>query len=72
MPKLQPWCLHSIFNLGFNYSIRIVADGNYGSYNKANKSWNGMIGELLNQVLVLNILKFRFFIYGALFKHETD
>ena len=48
-----------------------MADGNYGSYNKANKSWNGMIGELLNQVLVLNILKFRLFIYGALFKHET-
>ena len=35
--------------LGFNYTIKIVADGNYGSYNEKNKTWNGMIGELLSQ-----------------------
>ena len=35
--------------LGFNYTINIVADGNYGSYNDKNKTWNGMIGELLSQ-----------------------
>ena len=36
--------------LEFNYTINIVADGNYGSYNKQNNTWNGMIGELLSQV----------------------
>ena len=36
--------------LGFNYTIRIVEDGKYGSYDKATDSWNGMIGELLSQV----------------------
>ena len=36
--------------LEFNYSINIVADGSYGSYNKLNNTWNGMIGELLSQV----------------------
>ena len=35
--------------LGFNYTINLVADGNYGSYNEKNKTWNGMIGELLSQ-----------------------
>ncbi len=37
--------------LGFNYSINPVADGKYGSFNSKNKTWNGMIGELLAQVL---------------------
>ena len=36
--------------LEFNYTINIVADGSYGSYNKQNNTWNGMIGELLSQV----------------------
>lgn len=35
--------------LGFNYSIHIVADGAYGSYNPKTDTWNGMIGELLAQ-----------------------
>ena len=39
--------------LGFNYTIRIVEDGKYGSYDKATDSWNGMIGELLSQVLYI-------------------
>ena len=34
---------------GFNYTIRIVADGAHGSYNKETGMWNGMIGELLSQ-----------------------
>ena len=43
--------IHSISKiLGFNYSIRIVADGNYGSYSAKTQTWNGMIGELLSQV----------------------
>ena len=36
--------------LEFNYTINLVEDGNYGSFNKKNKTWNGMIGELLSQV----------------------
>lgn len=35
--------------LGFNYTINPVGDGKYGSYNSKNKTWNGMIGELLSQ-----------------------
>lgn len=43
--------VHSISKiLGFNYSIRIVADGAYGSFDKKTETWNGMIGELLTQV----------------------
>lgn len=36
---------------GFNYSIRLVEDGAHGTYNKEAGTWNGMIGELLSQVL---------------------
>ena len=36
--------------LNFDYEIRIVADGNYGSMDKDTGQWNGMIGELLSQV----------------------
>ena len=32
--------------LGFNYTIKLVEDGNYGSFNKETGKWNGMIGEL--------------------------
>uniref|UniRef100_A0A0A1XQS4 Glutamate receptor 1 n=2 Tax=Zeugodacus cucurbitae TaxID=28588 RepID=A0A0A1XQS4_ZEUCU len=35
--------------LGFNYKIQLVPDGNYGSFNKQNGEWNGMIRELLEQ-----------------------
>ena len=48
--------------LGFNYTIRIVEDGKYGSYDKATDSWNGMIGELLSQV---------FYIYELNKNHDT-
>ena len=41
--------------LGFNYTINIVADGKYGSYNAKNKTWNGMVGELLSQVRKIEI-----------------
>ena len=36
--------------LKFNYTIHIVKDRSYGSYNEKNDTWNGMIGELLSQV----------------------
>ena len=39
--------------LGFNYTIRIVEDGNYGSYDSTSGTWNGMIGELLSQESLL-------------------
>ena len=35
--------------LGFNYTIRLVEDGKYGSIDKKSGQWNGMIGELLSQ-----------------------
>nr|XP_053639399.1 glutamate receptor ionotropic, kainate 2-like [Cherax quadricarinatus] len=38
--------------LGFNYTIRIAADGSHGKYDDKKKRWNGMIGELLDQNMV--------------------
>lgn len=35
--------------LGFNYSIRLVPDGRYGSFNKDTGEWDGMVRELLEQ-----------------------
>lgn len=35
--------------LGFNYTIRLVEDGAYGSKDSKTGEWNGMIGELLNR-----------------------
>ena len=35
--------------LGFNYTIKLVADWNYGSYDKVKGEWSGMIGELQSQ-----------------------
>ena len=35
--------------VGFDYIIRPVKDGMYGSLNDDN-SWNGMVGELVRQV----------------------
>lgn len=36
--------------LGFDYEIRIVADGSYGSLNKKTGEWNGMIREVIDGV----------------------
>ena len=35
--------------LGFNYTIKLVDDGKYGSFDKKLGKWNGMIGELQDQ-----------------------
>ena len=35
--------------LGFNYTIKLVSDGRYGSLNKETKEWDGMMKELLDQ-----------------------
>lgn len=39
--------------LGFNYTLKLVPDGRYGSYNEDTKEWDGMMGELLQQVIFL-------------------
>lgn len=36
--------------LGFNYTFKLVEDGNYGIWDKTQNRYNGMIGELLSQV----------------------
>ncbi len=45
--------------LEFNYSIKWVDDGAYGSKNKETGEWNGLIGELLSQVSLLIELLFQ-------------
>ena len=35
--------------LGFNYTIKLVPDGRYGSLNRETKEWDGMMKELLDQ-----------------------
>jgi len=46
--------------LGFNYTLKLVPDGRYGSYNEDTKEWDGMMGELLQQVCP-NIKNNRFY-----------
>lgn len=36
-------------DLRFNYTLKLVPDGRYGSYNENTKEWDGMMGELLQQ-----------------------
>ena len=36
--------------LGFNYIVKPVNDGNYGSKNKSNGQWDGVVGEILTGV----------------------
>lgn len=48
--------------LGFNYTLKLVPDGRYGSYNEDTKEWDGMMGELLQQVSVLIFSLFIFFV----------
>uniref|UniRef100_A0A0P4WGS7 Ionotropic glutamate receptor L-glutamate and glycine-binding domain-containing protein n=1 Tax=Scylla olivacea TaxID=85551 RepID=A0A0P4WGS7_SCYOL len=36
--------------LGFNYTIKIADDAQHGKFDKKLGRWNGMIGELLDQV----------------------
>jgi hypothetical protein len=40
--------------LGFNYTIRLVEDGQYGSYDKNADTWTGMMGELLSQACCIS------------------
>lgn len=41
--------------LGFNYTIRLVPDGRYGSYNKDTGEWDGMVRELLESRADLSV-----------------
>lgn len=36
--------------LGFKYRFEVVPDGNYGSFNKVTKKWNGLVKQLLDRV----------------------
>lgn len=36
--------------LQFNYTIHKVKDNAYGSYDPVAKNWNGLVGELMNDV----------------------
>lgn len=36
----------------FTYTFELVPDGNYGSYNDVNKSWDGLIKRLLDHVRI--------------------
>ena len=42
--------------VGFTYSLHQVPDGNFG-YRKPDGSWDGMIGELVTKVRLLNANK---------------
>uniref|UniRef100_A0A8D8RHZ1 Glutamate receptor 1 n=1 Tax=Cacopsylla melanoneura TaxID=428564 RepID=A0A8D8RHZ1_9HEMI len=35
--------------LGFNYTLKLVPDGRYGSLNRQTNEWDGMVRELLDQ-----------------------
>lgn len=41
--------------LGFNYTIRLVPDGRYGSYKKDTGEWDGMVRELLESRADLSV-----------------
>lgn len=36
--------------IGFEYEIKVVEDGMYGSYDETTKEWNGIIRELIDKV----------------------
>lgn len=38
--------------IGFEYIFEPVADNAYGTYNPKSKKWNGIIGELINNVRI--------------------
>jgi hypothetical protein len=37
-------------DLHFKYTLEFVSDGKYGSYDGKTKKWNGMVGELIEEV----------------------
>ena len=47
---LQGFCIDVLNELGkrvgFNYTLKLVKDGQFGAYDPKTESWNGLIGEL--------------------------
>jgi len=37
-------------DLNFTYEFELVPDGQYGSFNKATKKWDGLVKQLLDRV----------------------
>ena len=48
--------------LKFDYEIYLVHDGNFGS-KRSDGSWNGMIGELLQGVSQMHIIKIKIYTF---------
>jgi len=44
--------LTKALKIPFNYELRLVRDGKYGA-REPNGNWNGMIGELIEEVYIL-------------------
>lgn len=40
-------------HVGYQYKLKIVADGKYGARDPETKMWNGMVGELVYGVSAL-------------------
>ena len=40
----------------FDYEIKVVPDGNYGSLTEPNRTWDGMVGELVYHVIMLHVI----------------
>ena len=54
--------ISKLFSVEFNYTLKWVDDGQYGSKNKETGEWNGMLGEILENVFIVEeeIPKFLF------------
>lgn len=59
--------IHEILKetLKLNYEIEIVPGNLYGSYNKDTKKWDGLVGHLLERVIILV-----FIVINELLKHK--
>ena len=55
--------------VGFNFEFRVVADGNYGTRDEENGTWNGMMGELIDGVRTSRLPYYRITIH-ILFNHN--
>lgn len=48
--------------MNFEYVFVPVADNGYGKYNKETKQWDGIIGELVNNVCIVPAFQFSHFL----------
>ena len=42
--------------VGFQYDIRLVPDHMYGAFDPEKKEWNGIVRELMEKVILINII----------------